>query len=63
MVSPVNAKLAFPRSLSKGIFSRYFANDSYDEDEEDDEPATGYMDADDISEFGGIEYLKVESFV
>lgn len=56
VVSPVNAKLAFPRSLSKGIFSRYFANDSYDEDEEDDEPATGYMDADDISEFGGIEY-------
>lgn len=56
VVSPVNAKLAFPRSLSRGIFSRYFEDDSYEDDDEDDEPATGYMDDNDILEFKGVEY-------
>lgn len=44
-ISPLNSKLMFPRNLSRGIYTEY--EEAYEEDYDDDEEgATGYMDAD-----------------
>lgn len=48
IVSPVNAKMMFPRALSKGIFSKYAEYEPEPEDDDDEEPPTGYMDASDF---------------
>lgn len=47
-INPVNARLMFPRNLSRGIYTEYNSElDNYDDNaynEDEDEGATGYID-------------------
>lgn len=50
IIGPVNAKLMFPKALSRGIYTEYYNEYEDEYDDDDDDVATGYMDSDDFDE-------------